>query len=74
MAKGSRDVSAIYELLYNPNYLPRRSTRAHIESLTVDGKPAYVLMKQAEGEYYDVDPSTNIIWNLMDGNRTVKEV
>ncbi|HEY6282760.1 MAG TPA: PqqD family peptide modification chaperone, partial [Nitrososphaerales archaeon] len=46
----------------------------HIESLTVDGKPAYVLMKQAEGEYYDVDPSTNIIWNLMDGNRTVKEV
>jgi hypothetical protein len=74
LAKGSKDVSAVYELLYNPDYTPRSSPGAHIESLTVDGKSALILMKESEGEYYEVDPTTHAIWRLLDGKRTLKEI
>lgn len=74
MASGTRDVSAIYEILYNPTYRPRRSPRAHIEKLTVDGNPSFVLMKESEAEYYDVDAQTNTIWQLLDGRRTIHEI
>ncbi len=70
----SKDVSAIYELLYNPKYAPQRSTTSHIEQLTVDGQPAYILMNESTGEYYEVDATTNAIWNLADGGKTVKEI
>ena len=74
MAIQSRDVSAIYEILYNPAYRPRASPGAHIEELTVEGEPSFVLMKEAEAEYYDVDTKTTAIWRLLDGRRTVKEI
>jgi len=74
LVTGSRDVSAIYELLYNPNYTPRSSPKAHVESLTLDGKPSFVLMKESEGEYYEVDSITHAIWRLLDGRRTMHEI
>ncbi len=74
MATGSRDTSAIYEILYNPTYRPRASSTAHIETLTIDGEPSLVLMNESEGEYYDVDTKTNAVWQLLDGRRTVGEI
>ena len=74
MAIQSRDVSAIYEILYNPTYRPRASPGAHIEELTVDGEPSFVLMKEPEAEYYDVDNKINTIWRLLDGKKTAKEI
>lgn len=74
MASGSESVGAIYELLYNPSYTPRRSPNCHIEKLTVDGEPTLVLAKQAEADYYDVDPTTGAIWDLLDGKKTVSEI
>ena len=74
MAVGSGDASAIYELLYNPAYTPQASPDAHIEKLTVEGKPAFVLMKESESAYYDVDETTNTIWNLLDGRKTIREI
>ena len=74
MATESRDVSAIYEITYNPAYRPRSSPRAHVEKMTVEGEPSFILMKESESEYYDVDPKTNAIWQLLDGRRTIKEI
>ncbi len=74
MAIGSKDVSAIYALLYDPSYRPRRSPKAHIEQLTVDGKPAFILMEEFAGEYFEVEPVTNTIWQLLDGKKTVQEI
>jgi len=70
----SKDVSAIYELLYNPKYAPQRSTTSHVERLTVDGEPAYILMNEATGDIYEVDEDTNAIWGLADGGKTIKEI
>jgi putative peptide zinc metalloprotease protein len=67
----SRDLSAFYELIYNPSYAPSRSNDAHIERLEVDGKPTFVLAKESTGEYYEVDEATNTVWGLLDGSRTV---
>ena len=74
MAIESRDVSAIYEILYNPAYRPRASPSAHVEELTVDGQPSFVLMKEAEAEYYDIDAKTNTVWRLLDGKKTIQEI
>ncbi len=74
MSSGSTDVSAIYELLYNPTYRPRRSPSSHIDRILVGGEPAYILAKEPQSEYYDVDAPTKAIWDLADGNRTVGEI
>jgi len=74
LAIESRDVSAIYDILYNPTYRPRASPTAHVERLTVDGQPSFVLMKEAEAEYYDIDSKTNAVWQLLDGRRTIQEI
>jgi len=42
--------------------------------MEVDGKPTFILMKESDGEYYEVDQVTNTIWHLLDGRRTVKEI
>ena len=73
MSVRSADVSAIYELLYNPKYVPERSPTARIELMTIEGQPTYILTKEA-GEYFEVDETTNVIWNLMDGRRTVSQI
>ena len=74
MAIISKNVGPIYEVTYNPSYVPRRSSDAHIEELTIEGKPSFVLMKESDHEYFQVDDVTNNIWKLLDGNRTVREV
>lgn len=74
MAQGRRDISAVYEVLYNPNYTPKSSPSARIETLELDGKPTTVLMKESKAEYYEVDPTTEAIWRELDGRKTVKEV
>jgi hypothetical protein len=74
LSVSSKDVSAIYELLYNPKYAPKRSSTSHVERLTVDGQPAYILMNESTGEYYEVDAITNSIWDLVDGGKTVGEI
>lgn len=73
MTVRSADVTAIYELLYNPNYTPERSPQGHIEEMTIEGEPAFILMKEGS-EYFEVDQPTAIIWNLLDGRKTLKEL
>ena len=73
MSVRSVDVSAIYELLYNPKYAPQRSPSARIEGMTIDGESTFILMKEV-GEYFQVDEATRAIWNLMDGKNTLKQI
>ncbi|MGI0084781.1 MAG: PqqD family protein, partial [Nitrososphaerales archaeon] len=73
MSVRSADVSAIYELLYNPKYAPERSPSARIELMTIEGESTFILTKEA-GEYFEVDETTNTIWNLMDGRKSVNQI
>src|SRR5487761_164776 len=73
MSVRSADVSAIYELLYNPKYTPERSPSAHAEEMTIEGESAFIIAKEG-GEYFEIDGLTNAIWNLMDGKRTIAQI
>jgi hypothetical protein len=74
LAIRSKDISAIYELLYNPNFIPRRSPDAHIDLVEIEGRPTYILIKESDHENFEVDEDTGKVWQLLDGNRTVREV
>ncbi len=40
----------------------------------MDGKPSFILMKESVGEYFEVDATTDTIWNLVDGKKTIKQI
>jgi hypothetical protein len=73
MTVRSADVSAFYELTYNPKYIPKRSPQAHLEEVNVEGESKIMLVKEPD-EYFEIDEPTSIVWNLLDGNRTLKQI
>jgi putative peptide zinc metalloprotease protein len=64
----------MYEILYDPKFTPTPSPSVKVKTVIVDGKPSYVMKNHANGTYYDLDELTNLIWNLTDGKRTVKQI
>jgi len=64
----------MYEVLYNPKFVPLPSPKVNVKTTTVDGKPSYLMKNHATGIYYDLDELTNLIWNLTDGKRTVTQI
>ncbi|MGI0078580.1 MAG: PqqD family peptide modification chaperone [Nitrososphaerales archaeon] len=41
--------------------------------MTIEGESTFILTKEA-GEYFEVDETTNTIWNLMDGRKSVNQI
>jgi len=64
----------MYEILYNPKFVPLPSPKVNVKTTVVDGKPSYLMKNHTTGIYYDLDELTNYIWNLTDGKRTVKQI
>ena len=64
----------MYEIDYNPKYVPLPSPKVNVKATAVEGKPSYLMKNHATGIYYDLDELTNLIWNLTDGKRTVSQI
>lgn len=64
----------MYEIDYNPKYVPLPSPKVNVKATVVEGKPSYLMKNHATGIYYDLDELTNLMWNLTDGKRTVSEI
>lgn len=64
----------MYEILYNPDFVPLPSPRVNVKTTTVDGKSSYLMKNHITGIYYEPDETTNLIWNLTDGKKNVKEI
>lgn len=64
----------MYEIDYNSKFVPLQSPRTSVKSMVVEGKPSYLMKNHATGKYYDLDEVTNLIWNLIDGKRTVPQI
>jgi hypothetical protein len=69
----SSDVSAFYELIYNPKYAPKRSSKSHLEQMTIEEESKLIIVKEP-AEYFEIDQPTSIIWNLLDGNKTLRQI
>lgn len=67
-------IDLMYEILYNPDFVPIPSPKVNVKATTVDGKPSYFMKNHVTGVYYDLDELTNYIWNLTDGKRTVSQI
>ena len=64
----------MYEIDYNPKFIPIPSPKVNVKSTIVDGKPSFLMKNHATGIYYDLDEPTNLIWNVTDGKKTVRDI
>jgi len=64
----------MYEIVYNPEFVPLPSPKVNVKTMVADGKPSYLMKNHATGIYYDLDETTNLIWTLVDGKRTVTQI
>ncbi len=64
----------MYEIDYNPKFIPLRSPKVNVKATVVDGKPSFLMKNHSTGIYYDLDELTNLIWNLTDGKRAVSNI
>jgi hypothetical protein len=64
----------MYEILYNPKFVPLPSPKVNVKTTIVDGKPSYLMKNHATILYWDLDELTNLIWNLTDGKRKVPQI
>jgi hypothetical protein len=64
----------MYEIDYNPEFVPIPSSKVSARTLVEDGKTSYLMTNRTTGIHYAPDELTNLIWTLTDGKRTVKEI
>jgi hypothetical protein len=64
----------MYEIDYNPKFIPIPSPKVNVKSTIAEGKPSFLMKNHATGIYYDLDEPTNLIWKATDGKRTVQDI
>jgi len=64
----------MYEITYNPNFVPRRSPKVNIKTVTIEGQNRFFMKNHETSSLYDLSEFGNDLWNLIDGKRTVKEI
>jgi hypothetical protein len=70
----SSKTDLMYEIDYNPEFVPIRSSKISARTLVEDGKTRHLITNHATGIHYEPDELTNLIWTLTNGKRTVKEI
>jgi len=74
MSKALSKTDVIYEIRYNPNFVPYRGPRINVKTMTVDGKELRVMKNHGTGLSYTLDELSYQVWRLIDGRRTVAEI
>ncbi len=64
----------MYEIDYNPKFIPLPSPKVNVKTTVVDGKLSFLMKNHATGIYYDLDELTNLIWKVTDGKKTVTDI
>ena len=73
-SKDSSKTDVMYEITYNPKFVPRRSPKVNIKTITIDGENKYFMKNHETESLYDLSEFGSDLWNLIDGKRTVKEI
>lgn len=64
----------MYEIVYNVKFVPKKAQKVNVKTTMADGKSAYLMKNHATGIYYDLDDLMNLLWNLIDGKRTISQI
>jgi len=70
----SSKTDLMYEVTYNPQFIPKRSPKVKIKTVIVEGEETYVMKNHLTGMYFDIDEVSRSIWQLIDGRRTLNEI
>lgn len=74
MSDSLSKTDAIFEINYNPNFIPFPSPKVNVKNMVVDGKDLRVMKNHANGLCYTLDDFSYEVWLLIDGKHTVKEI
>ena len=64
----------MYETAYNPKFVPEKSPKVSVKTTTAGKKTSHMMRNYATKQYYDLDDNSKLIWDLVDGKRTVREI
>lgn len=64
----------MYEIDYNPDFVPQRSPRINIKTVTIDNEKKYFMKNHENGNLYDLSEFGVNLWNLIDGKRTTRDL
>jgi len=64
----------MYEIGYNPIFVPVRSSRASVRTVVEGKKISHLMHVQRTGQYWDLDSAANLVWKLIDAKRTVHQI
>ncbi len=67
-------IDLMYEIIYNPKFAPMASPNASIRSMVERGGTIHLMHNQRTGLYYILDGTSNTVWQLIDGKRTVHQI
>lgn len=70
----SSKTDLMYEIVYNPKFVPLPSPKVNVKTTIVGSKPSYLMKNHVNNTYYDLDELTNQVWSFIDGKRTVKQI
>jgi len=74
MSTALSKTDVVFEIHYNPSFVPRRGRKVNVKTMTVDNEKLRVMKNHASGLTYTLDEVTYQVWLLIDGKRTVLEI
>lgn len=64
----------IYEISYNPLFIPKQFRKVSKKEVTIEGEKKYFIKNLETGGLYDFTEFAVDVWNLIDGQRTLKDI
>ena len=64
----------IFEINYNPNFVPVPGPRVNVKNMVIDGEDQHVMKNHANKVSYELTELCYQVWLLIDGKHTVREI
>jgi len=74
MSAALSKTDVVFEIHYNPNFIPYQGPKVNVKTMTVDNEELRVMKNHATGLTYTLDELTYQVWLSIDGKHTVLEI
>jgi len=74
MSKDLSKTDVIFEISYNPNFVPFRTPKVNVKNMVIDGESQHVMKNHTNKLSYTLDELSYQVWLLINGKHTVKEI
>jgi uncharacterized membrane protein len=74
MSKDLSKTDVIFEINYNPNFVPFRGPKVNVKNMVIDGQEQHVMKDHLSKLTYTLDELSYQVWLRVNGKRTVREI